>query len=144
MGNLYALEPRGAGRKEKTMHTVDTIDAGSGVAGGRPLPGLLALVEGLWRRSHDVELPAHPGGRVMAEAAAQAVLHGLRRCRDRAELFAAYREGAAQAADFAPVASLVPPPVGARGRAAALAPCYPIREAAYWLRWQELADAAGR
>ena len=91
----------------------------------------------LWRESHRA-LPRHPAGRVAAEAAAHALLARLRlTCHTAETLWRHYREGNER--DFALIASLVPPPQGARTTIEREDTLYPIREAAFWLRWRELA-----
>ena len=95
----------------------------------------------LWRRSHR-ELPHHPAGRGLAEAAAHAVLARLRQtCPTTEALWRHYEEG--NAADFALIASLVPSPPDARTPTEREQPFWTIREAAFWLRWQELTGDAG-
>jgi hypothetical protein len=84
---------------------------------------------GLWRGG-DAALRAH-ADRPLAEAAAHAVLAGLRRCRDRSGLLAAYARGQAVQADLALVASLV-------GGGEALGRA--VRDAAFYLRWRELGE----
>lgn len=90
----------------------------------------------LWHESHRA-LPHHPAGRATAEAAAHALLARLRlTCPTAATLWRHYREG--NEGDFALIASLVPPPPGARTTTEGEDNLYPIREAAFWLRWREL------
>ena len=90
----------------------------------------------LWRESLRA-LSRHPAGRATAEAAAHALLARLRLACPTAEtLWRHYREGNER--DFALVASLVPPPPGARTTTEREDTLYPVREAAFWLRWREI------
>jgi hypothetical protein len=85
---------------------------------------------GLWSRSHTELAPA--GGRsCLAQAAAHAVLAGLRRCTDVPTLLARYEAGAA--ADFALIRSLLEAPTDEA--------LWRARDAAFYLRWRELAGA---
>lgn len=98
-------------------------------------PGQRVIVS-LWRDSHRT-LERDPAGRAVAEAAAHALLARLRAsCRATADLWRHYEEGSD--ADFALIASLVPAPPAARTPSERERVLYPIREAAFWLRWREL------
>ena len=94
------------------------------------------VIVSLWRSSYR-DLPRHPAGRALAEAAAHALLARLRQeCATADALWRHYEEG--NAADFALIASLVPSPPDARTPTEREQPFWTIREAAFWLRWQEL------
>ena len=102
-------------------------------------PGRRAVVS-LWRESHRA-LPDHPAGRVVAEAAAHALLARLRvTCPTADTLWRHYEAG--NASDFTLIASLVPSPPTARTTTEREQRLYPIREAAFWLRWRELTGGA--
>ena len=86
---------------------------------------------GLWRRSH-AELARQSAGTWLIDAAVHAVLAGLRRCPTPTALLACYASDAA--ADLALISSLLP--------GALAEPCWRVRDAAFYQRWLELADAA--
>ena len=117
---------------------------GTGAQDGSAADGLSPydrVTVSLWRRSH-AEIRGSggpPGTRCLAEAAAHAVLTGLRRCSDAAALFARYETSDAEAAELALIASLLPGPaeVGAEGRPREDA-LRRVREASFHLRWLEL------
>lgn len=97
-------------------------------------PGQRVILS-LWRDSHRA-LVRDPAGRVVAEAAAHALLARLRdACPTVAALWHHYEGGSD--ADFALIASLVPSPMGALTQTDRERALYPIREAAFWLRWRE-------
>ena len=79
----------------------------------------------------------------LAAAAVHAVLAGLRRCTDPAALFAAYADSAAAAGDFALIDSIVPlsHPDSAERRHQNDERRWQVRDAAFHVRWLELADA---
>jgi hypothetical protein len=83
---------------------------------------------GLWRGGHAAVRRVR--GRPLAEAAAHAVLAGLRRYADVPALLAAYEASPATGADLAMVGSLVDAPT-AETRLV-------VRDAAFYLRWREL------
>ena len=117
----------------------DRIARRDGRAVDELTPGQRVIVS-LWQSSHR-ELPHHPSGRALAEAAAHAVLGRLRHaCPTTAALWRHYEAG--NAADFALIASLVPSPPLARTPTEREQPFWTIREAALWLRWQELTGGA--
>ena len=87
----------------------------------------------LWSRSH-AKLARRSGQSCLAEAAVHAVLAGLRRCPEPAALFARYEADAA--ADFALIGSLL------RGEPES-EPFWRVRDAAFYLRWLELAGREG-
>jgi hypothetical protein len=88
---------------------------------------------GLWARSH-AELGRPAGQTCLVEAAVHALLARLRRCAESDALFARYEADAA--ADFALIGSLV---AGTPSDAL----LWRVREAAYHLRWCELAGEPG-
>jgi hypothetical protein len=85
--------------------------------------------------------PPAPGGppspRWLAQAAAHAVLPDLRRCATLADLLVRYE---ASAGDLALIHSLVP---DAPAPDPVNDPAWRVRDAAFYLRWQELSGAAG-
>lgn len=87
---------------------------------------------GLWMRSH-TELMQRTNQSHLVEAAAHALLAGLRRCDTATALFARYEADAP--ADFALIGSLLPdgPPEDLLWRA---------RDTAFYLRWHELTGGA--
>jgi hypothetical protein len=86
----------------------------------------------LWRRGH-AELGRQTSlGACPIHVAVHAVLAGLRRCPTPAALLACY--GTDAAADLALIGSVLPD--------ALAEPCWRVRDAAFYLRWLELADAA--
>ena len=84
---------------------------------------------GLWLRSHR-QLINEAGNSCLAGAATHAVLSGLRRQSTPLALLAAY--GADAAADLALIGSLLPDALAEA--------CWRVRDAAFYLRWLELAD----
>jgi hypothetical protein len=84
---------------------------------------------GLWLRSH-TQLDAEAGRSCLAGAATHAVLSGLRRQTTPSALLASY--GTDAAADLALIGSLLPDALAEA--------CWRVRDAAYYLRWLELAD----
>lgn len=91
----------------------------------------------LWRTSYR-DLTRHPDGRIVAEAAAHALLARLRAaCPTAPDLWRHYDDGSD--ADFALIASLIRAPPDARTLTEEETRLYPVREAAFWLRWRELA-----
>jgi len=74
----------------------------------------------------------------LAQAAAHAVLPDLRRCATLTDLLARYE---ASAGDLALIHSLVP---DAPAPDPVNDPAWRVRDAAFYLRWQELRAAAGR
>lgn len=94
----------------------------------------------LWRGSYR-SLARHPSGRVVAEAAAHALLARLREsCPTTATLWRHHDEGIV--ADFELIASLIPPPPDAQTITEEERAFYSVREAAFWLRWRELTDGS--
>lgn len=87
---------------------------------------------GLWTRSH-AEVMQRTNRSHLVEAAAHALLAGLRRCATVTALFARYEADAP--ADFALIGSLLPdgPPDELLWRA---------RDTAFFLRWRELTGGA--
>ena len=87
---------------------------------------------GLWLRSH-TQLVSETGGNcLVVDAATHAVLSGLRRQPTPSELLACY--GADAAGDLALIGSLLPDALAEA--------CWRVRDAAFYLRWLELADDA--
>ena len=84
---------------------------------------------GLWLRSH-TQLLREAGGSCLVAAATHAVLSGLRRQPTLSDLLACY--GTDAAADLALVGSLLPDALAEA--------CWRVRDAAFYLRWLELAD----
>lgn len=84
---------------------------------------------GLWLRSH-TQLACGVGGNCLVAAATHAVLAGLRRQPTPSDLLACY--GADAAADLALIGSLLPDALAEA--------CWRVRDAAFYLRWLELAD----
>ena len=79
-----------------------------------------------------------PSPRWLAQAAAHAVLPDLRRCATLADLLVRYE---ASAGDLALIHSLVP---DAPAPDPVNDPAWRVRDAAFYLRWQELSGAAAR
>ena len=86
---------------------------------------------GLWLRSH-TQLVCEAGRNCLVEAATHAVLSGLRHRPTASELLACY--GTDAAGDLALIGSLLPD--------ALVEACWRVRDAAFYLRWLELADDA--
>ena len=86
---------------------------------------------GLWLRSH-TQLVCEAGRNCLVEAATHAVLSGLRRQPTPSELLACY--GTDAAGDLALIGSLLPDALAEA--------CWRVRDAAFYLRWLELADDA--
>lgn len=88
-----------------------------------------------------LDLAIHPAGRAHAEWAVHALLGVLRACRTADDLFARHNDRRLREADCAFVLSALPTRLVAdhdeRERLADLA--FPLREAALFLRWRELA-----
>jgi hypothetical protein len=84
---------------------------------------------GLWVRSH-TQLMDETGCNCMVGAATHAVLAGLRHQSTPSALLACY--GTDAAADLALIGSLLPDALAEA--------CWRVRDAAFYLRWLELAD----
>jgi hypothetical protein len=96
---------------------------------------------GLWSHSHTrLAAPPRPptGPLCVAQAAAHAVLPDLRRCASLAALLARYED---TARDLALIRSLVPE---TPTRDPVNDPVWRVRDAAFYLRWQELSAGARR
>jgi hypothetical protein len=97
----------------------------------------------LWSHGHaQLAAPPRPPGvpsspRPLAQAAAHAVLTDLRRCTSLAALLARYES---TAGDLALIRSLLP---DAPTRDPVEDPVWRVRDAAFYLRWQELSGAGG-
>lgn len=83
----------------------------------------------LWRRGH-TQLVRETSANCLVTAATHAVLAGLRRQTTPFELLACY--GTDAAADLALIGSLLPEALAEA--------CWRVRDAAFYLRWLELAD----
>ena len=86
---------------------------------------------GLWLRGH-TQLVREAGGSCLVAAATHAVLSGLRHQPTPSDLLACY--GTDAAADLALIGSLLPDALAEA--------CWCVRDAAFYLRWLELADDA--
>lgn len=105
----------------------------------RLTPNCRVLVE-VWRASHGA-LPRHPDGRCFPEAATHAMLVDLRGCATPDALFRRHFDRDRARGDLILLASLLPPHSATRTMAERLRPLFPLREAAFWLRWCELTGA---